>query len=90
LSYFKIYASTETSKRHQCELLRYWRNPTITICIVFGQHARNEENIQLAQKELDGNDLDREEDQIVEERKTLRWLRNELARERASVRIVSK
>ena len=50
----------------------------MTTDIVFGKHEKTEENIRLAERELDDNTLNLETRQIVEERKTLQWLKEEL------------
>jgi len=50
----------------------------MTTDIAFGKREKTEENIRLAEKELDDNTLDLETGQIVEERKTLQWLKEEL------------
>jgi hypothetical protein len=50
--------------------------------IAFGNHERTEGNLRLAEKELDENTLGLEEGQIVEERKTLQWLKDELWKEK--------
>jgi hypothetical protein len=49
--------------------------------IAFGNHEKTEENLRLAEKELDENMLGLE-GQIVEERKTLQWLKDELWKEK--------
>jgi hypothetical protein len=55
------------------------RTPTtMAIDIAFGKRERTEGNLRLAEKELDENTLGLEERQIVEERKTLQWLKDEL------------
>jgi hypothetical protein len=43
--------------------------------IAFGKLPKTRENLQLAEEELDENKLGLEEGQIIEERKTLQWLR---------------
>jgi hypothetical protein len=50
--------------------------------IAFGNHEKTEENLCLAEKELDENTLGLEEGQILEERKTLQWLKDELRKEK--------
>jgi hypothetical protein len=50
----------------------------MAIDIAFGKRERTEGNLLLAEKELDENTLGLEERQIVEERKTLQWLKDEL------------
>jgi hypothetical protein len=51
----------------------------MTTDIAFGNHERAEGNLRLAKKELNKNTLGLEEGQIVEERKTLQWLKDEFA-----------
>lgn len=63
---------------HKCEIIRHCRSPTMTTDIAFGKRERTMENVLLAEKELDDNALDLEIGQILEERKTLRWLKEEL------------
>lgn len=48
----------------------------MTIKIAFKEVALSAENLRLAEEELDLNSLGLEEGQIVEERKTLRWLKD--------------
>ena len=50
--------------------------------IAFGNHEKTEENLRLAEKELDENTLGLEEGQILEESKTLQWLKDELRKEK--------
>jgi hypothetical protein len=50
----------------------------MTTDIAFGKREITEGNIRLAEKELDDNTLDLETGQVVEERKTLQWLKEEL------------
>jgi hypothetical protein len=56
------------------------RRPTITTDIAFGKTSKTEENLRLAEEQLDQNTLGLEEGQIVEERKTLQWLKDDLSR----------
>jgi len=49
--------------------------------IAFGNHERTDGNIRLAERELDENTLGLKEGQIVEERKILQWLKDELWKE---------
>jgi hypothetical protein len=57
------------------------RRPTMVTDIAFGNHERTEGNIRLAERELDENTLGLEEGQVVEERKSLQWLKDELTKE---------
>jgi hypothetical protein len=52
----------------------------MTTNIVFGKISKTEENLRLAEQQLDQNTLRLEEGQIVEERKTLQWLKDDLSR----------
>jgi hypothetical protein len=54
----------------------------MTTSIAFGNHERTEGNLRIAEKELDENTLGLEEGQIVEERKTLQWLEDELRQQK--------
>ena len=54
------------------------RKPTMTTNIAFGKISKTEENLRLAEQQLDQNTLGLEEGQIVEERKTLQWLKDDL------------
>ncbi|KIM99143.1 hypothetical protein OIDMADRAFT_30781 [Oidiodendron maius Zn] len=65
---------------HQSEVVRYMRKPTMTTNIAFGKISTTEENLRLAEQQLDQNTLRLEEGQIVEERKTLQWLKDDLFR----------
>lgn len=56
------------------------RKPTMTTNIAFGKISKTEENLRLAEQQLDQNTLRLEEGQIVEERKTLQWLKDDLSR----------
>lgn len=61
--------------------MRHHDCPTVTTDIAFGKREKTEENIRLAEKELDENTLNLEIGQIMEERKTLQWLKEELQQE---------
>ena len=52
----------------------------MTTNIAFGKISKTEENLRLAEQQLDQNTLGLEEGQIVEERKTLQWLKDDLFR----------
>lgn len=65
---------------YECEVERYARIPTITTNIIFKNREMTEENIREAEKELDENTLNLEAAQIVEERKSLQWLKDEMRR----------
>lgn len=51
----------------------------MTTNIAFGKISKTEENLRLAEQQLDQNTLRLEEGQIVEERKTLQWLKDDLS-----------
>lgn len=50
----------------------------MTTDIIFKDREQTEENIREAEKELDENMLNLEVRKIVEERKSLRWLKDEM------------
>lgn len=54
------------------------KNPTITTKMVFDEREISEENVREAEKELDKNTLGLDALQIVEERKSLQWIKAEL------------
>ncbi|KAF8858140.1 hypothetical protein BDZ45DRAFT_408744 [Acephala macrosclerotiorum] len=78
MAYVKETGATFYPHWHECEIIRHGDSPTMTTDIAFGKREKTEENIRLAEKELDDNTLDLETRQIVEERKTLQWLKEEL------------
>ena len=47
---------------------------------------KTEENVRLAEEELDENRFGFEEDRITEERKSLQWVREEMQKEREANR----
>ena len=67
---------------YQSELKRTWGEGSQAIAMAFYRIERTEENLRLAEEELDQNPWGFTEDRIAEERKTLEWVRQEMAKER--------
>ncbi|KAL2064784.1 hypothetical protein VTL71DRAFT_3923 [Oculimacula yallundae] len=65
---------------YRCEVLRVWGKMTKATLLALGRLERTEENVHLAELELQENPDRLTDDKIAEERKTLAWVREEIER----------
>lgn len=65
---------TYTLTGYQCEVLRAWGIKTKATLLVLGKLERTQENMRLAELELQENPDRLADNEIAEERKTLAWV----------------
>jgi hypothetical protein len=66
---------------YQSEILRIGEIETKATLLALKRLERTEENVRLAEEELDENKFRFEEDRVTEERKSLQWVQEEMQKD---------